>query len=238
MDIKEKTKKQNKTKLYMVSLGPADWELVTIQALKALQTSGAICVPTKSKDNSFTKSITYKIVKNLMDEYGFDKPIIPIPSPMNFKKKDWEYQVSIISQGIKEYGSVSFVTLGDAAVYSSVYYLLDIIKEEDKKLYKKTEVIAGITSFSYASSKVKKPLCLGDNRFEIIPLLGKEVPSTKIYMRPKIGMKTDEISQDGTIYTFENLNFEDEHIQKGNVEKVRKYMTLFIDFVKRGKGAK
>ncbi|MCD4757427.1 MAG: precorrin-2 C(20)-methyltransferase [Arcobacteraceae bacterium] len=219
----------------MVSLGPANWELVTIQALKALQYCGAICIPTKSEDHSFEKSITYKIVKDLMNEYGFDKPIIPVYSPMNFKKKDWQYQVDILVDSIDKYDSVSFVTLGDAAVYSTVYYLLDIIKKQDKKLYKNSVVIAGITSFSYASSKVKKPLCLGDNRFELIPLIGKEVPSTKVYMRPKIGMKTDDINENGTLYTFENLNFEGENIQKGKLEKVRKYMTLMIDFIKREK---
>jgi len=224
-----------KTKLYMVSLGPSDYELVTIKALKALKKSGAICIPTKSSDNSFKRSITYKIVKDLMNEFGFDKPIIPVYSPMNFKKKDWQYQVDLIQKGIKEYKSVSFVTLGDAAVYSTVYYLLDIIKKQDKKLYKRSEVIAGITSFSYASSRLKKPLCLGDNRFELIPLLGKEVPSTKVYMRPKVGMDTKEIDESGTIYTFENLNFQGEHIQKGKLERVRKYMTLMIDFVKREK---
>lgn len=220
------------TKLYMVSLGPANWELVTIQALKALQNCGAVCIPTKSSDHSFTRSITYKIVQDLMQEYKFTKPIIPIYSPMNFKKKDWQYQVDILEQSIKKYGSVSFVTLGDAAVYSTVYYLLDIIKKQNKKLYKKTEVIAGITSFSYASSKVKKPLCLGDNRFELIPLIGKDVPSTKVYMRPKVGMETDEIEENGTFFTFENLNFEGENIQKGKIKKVKKYMTLLIDFVK------
>ena len=227
-----------KTKLYMVSLGPSDYELVTIKALKALRTSGAICIPTKSSDNSFTKSITYKIVKDLMDEFGFNKPIIPIYSPMKFKQKDWQYQVDLIQKGIKEHGSVSFVTLGDAAVYSTVYYLLDIIKKQDKKLYKRSEVIAGITSFSYASSRIKKPLCLGDNRFELIPLIGKEVPSTKVYMRPKVGMDTSDIDETGTIYTFENLNFNGESIKKGKLEKVRKYMTLMIDFIKIKKGKK
>ncbi len=220
------------TKLYMVSLGPANWKLVTIQALKALQNCGAVCIPTKSSDHSFTRSITYKIVQDLMQEYKFTKPIIPIYSPMNFKKKDWQYQVDILEQSIEKYGSISFVTLGDAAVYSTVYYLLDIIKKQNKKLYKKTEVIAGITSFSYASSKVKKPLCLGDNRFELIPLIGKDVPSTKVYMRPKVGMGTDEIEENGTFFTFENLNFEGENIQKGKIKKVKKYMTLLIDFVK------
>jgi len=229
---------KTKMKLYMVSLGPANWELVTIQALKSLQNSGAICIPTKSSDNSFAKSITYKIVKDLMREYNFEKPIIPIYSPMNFEKKDWQYQVDIITDSIEKYGNTSFVTLGDAGVYSTVYYLLDIIKEQDENLYQKSEVVAGITSFSYASSRIKEPLCLGDNRFELIPLIGEDVSSTKVYMRPKVGLDTSKIKEDGEIYTFQNLNFTGEHIQKGKIKQVEKYMTLFIDFNKTNKGNK
>lgn len=217
----------------MVSLGAGSWELVTIQALKALQNCGAICIPTKSADRSFTKSITYKIVKDLMCEYSFEKPIVPLYAPMHFQEEDWQSQVDTLLHSIEKYGSASFVTLGDAGVYSSVYYLLDIIKEQDASLYENCEVIAGVTSFSYASARVKKPLCLGDNRFELIPLLGKKVPSTKVYMRPKIGMQTEGIKEEGELYSFENLNLEGEHIQKGKKEKVKKYMTLFIDFVTR-----
>lgn len=227
-----KSNKKDKIKLSMVSLGPGDPELVTIKGLKALKNCGAICIPTKSHDSSFARSITYKIVKRLMDEFGFDRPILPIYSPMNFKQKDWQHQVDIIQKGIKDYGSVSFVTLGDSAIYSTVYYLLDIIKKQDKKLYKKSEVIAGITSFSYASSQVKKPLCLGDTAFKIVPLLDKKVPCTTVYMRPKIGMDTAGIKENGKIHTFENLNLEGETITKGKVKKVKKYMTLFIDFIK------
>ena len=216
----------------MVSLGPGDSELITIKALRALQNSDAICIPTKSPDHTFKKSLTHKIVKKLMREHNFSKPIIPVYTPMHFKKEDWQYQVDILYKGFQEHSSLSFVTLGDSAVYSTVYYLLDIIKVQRPKLYCATEVIAGVTSFSQASAKIKKPLCVGDSRFEIVPLLDKEVPTTTIYMRPKIGMDTESIKQKGDIYTFENMNYAQENITPYKKSKVEKYMTLFIDFFK------
>ncbi len=216
----------------MVSLGPGDSELITIKALKALRNSDAICIPTKSPDQSFKKSLTHKIVTKLMEEHGFSKPIIPVYTPMHFKKEDWQYQVDILYKGFKSHNVLSFVTLGDSAVYSTVYYLLDIIKAQRPKLYCKSEVIAGVTSFSQASAKVKKPLCVGDSRFEIVPLLDKEVPCTTIYMRPKIGMDTEVIKEQGELYTFENMNYEGENISSYKKSKVEKYMTLFIDFFK------
>ena len=218
-------------KLYMVSLGPGDYELVTIKALKALQNSDIICVPTKSKDNSFKKSITYKIVKSLMSEFDFDKKIIPIYSPMRFRIQDWQREVDLILQNFENNNIVSFVTLGDSGVYSSVYYLLNLIKTQSNSIYKSCEVIPGITSFSQASARVKKPLCIGDSRFEIVPLLNKSVPTTTIYMRPKIGMDSSIIKESGDIYTFENINLENENIQNSKKKRVEKYMTLFIDFV-------
>lgn len=217
-------------KLYMVSLGPGDIELVTIKALKALKSSDAICIPTKSKDNSFKKSLTHKIVTALMREHNFTKLIIPVYTPMHFKKEDWQYQVDVIYSGFEKYDTLSFVTLGDGAVYSTVYYLLDIIKVQNPTLYCNSEVIAGVTSFSQASAKIKKPLCIGDSRFEIVPLLDREVPITTIYMRPKIGMDTDKIIEKGDIYTFENMNYKGENITPYKKSKVDKYMTLFIDF--------
>ncbi len=213
----------------MVSLGPGDFELVTLKALRVLKECDTVCVPTKS-EGSFEKSMTYKIVKKLMDEFGFPKTIVPLFAPMQFKKEDWQSQVDKIQECFKSSKSVCFVTLGDSAIYSSVYYLLDLIKEQDKELYENSEVVAGVTSFSQASAKVKKPLCVGDSALEIVPLLGYDVPKTKIYMRPKIGMDTSIIKEEGSFYTFENLNFKDESIEEVKKNKVERYMTLFIDF--------
>lgn len=219
-------------KLYMVSLGPGDYELITVKALRALKDCDAICVPTKSEERSFEKSMTYKIVNELMNEFGFKKDIIPMYTPMKFRVEDWQNQVDVITESFKKYDTLSFVTLGDSAVYSTVYYLLDLIKEQNINLYENSEVIPGVTSFSHASAKVKKPLCVGDSTFSIKPLHKENVPSSTVYMRPKIGMKTQIIEEKGDLYTFENLDFPGENILDRKKEKVDKYMTLFIDFVK------
>jgi len=219
-------------KLFMVSLGPGDIDLLTLKALESLQNSDVICVPTKSEDNSFKKSLTYKIVKKLMDKYNFIKPIVAVYTPMHFKKEDWQYQVDILYKTFQTHDTISFVTLGDAGVYSTVYYLLDIIKTQNPTLYKNSEVIPGITSFSQASAMVKKPLCVGDSKFSIEPLLDYNVPNTTVYMRPKIGMDTNCIDEQGNIYTFENINYQGEKITSSKIQKVQKYMTLFIDFFK------
>ena len=219
-------------KLFMVSLGAGDIDLVTIKALEVLKSVDAICVPTKSSDNSFSKSLTHKIVLKLMQKHEFEKELIPVYSPMRFNPEDWEEEASVVLRACEDNKKVAFVTLGDAGIYSSVYYILDIIKEKNFELYEDCEVIPGITSFSDASARIKKPLCLGDSALEIVPLLDYEVPKTKIFMRPKIGMETSNIKEEGKIYSFENLNFEGEKIYDNKIDRVKKYMTLFVDFFK------
>ncbi len=220
-------------KLYMVSLGPGDVELLTLKALNAFKDSEAICVPTKSEDRSFGKSISYKIVQNALEVLGEHKEIVPVYSPMRFLEEDWREEAAVVLKTLQRYDRVSFVTLGDAGIYSSIYYLLEIIKKEDEKVYESCEVIAGVTSFSAASARVKKPLCLGDMALHIKPINPRsKVETTEILMRPKVGMDTASLGE-GDFYTFENMYLDGECITPKKISRVKKYMTLFINFAKR-----
>ena len=217
-------------KLYLISLGPGDPELITLKALKAFQKSEAICIPTKSKEKSFEKSTAYKIVKEILKEFDLQKTLYPIYVPMKFNPKDWEREAKEILECFEKHDTVSFVTLGDAAIYSTVYYILDFIKEKNPSIYENSEVIPGITSFSLASAKIKKPLCLGDSSLEIAPFYGTS-QKTKVYMRGERGACTSHIKENGKIYTFERLTSKDEKIYPKKVDSIKHYMTLLIDFI-------
>ncbi len=216
----------------MVSLGPGDYELITLKGIRALQKSEAVCIPTKSRDGSFKRSIAYKIVKDILDDFGFEKKLVPVFVPMKFNPKDWENQADTVYRALNRYKKVSFVTLGDAGIYSTIYYMLDIIKKRDYSVWENCEVIAGVTSFSLSSAKIKKPLCLGDSRLEIIPFSNQNAKKTKVYMRPFKDMKTDFLKESGEFYTFEKLDQGEERISKGKPKMIKNYMTLIIDFIK------
>jgi precorrin-2/cobalt-factor-2 C20-methyltransferase len=217
----------------MVSLGPGDVELLTLKALNAFKECDAICVPTKSEDNTFSKSITHTIVTEALALLNIHKEIVPVYSPMRFNPQDWENEASVVLKTLEKHAKVCFVTLGDAGIYSSIYYLLDIIKERDLNVYENTQVIAGITSFSAASAVSKKALCLGDEALLIKPINPRgEVHTTEILMRPKIGMDTKVLGE-GNFYTYENMYLNDEEITPFKIEKVKRYMTLFINYVRK-----
>ncbi|HEO65279.1 MAG TPA: cobalt-precorrin-2 C(20)-methyltransferase [Spirochaetes bacterium] len=227
-------------KLYMVSLGPGAPELITIQAALALLDSEIIYVPSSSSDGSFTQSRAYTILQgfNRLAQKTMTKSFESnltefkaVYSPRKYKKEDWIRQTQQILEGLKEKDTVAFVTLGDAAIYSTVYFLLDILKE--KGMEDLVQVLPGITSFSQASARIQKPLCLGDSRLEIIPLHpSQDEKHSKVYMRPKVGESLSDLEEEGEIVSFENLNFENENFYNGCPEKVKGYMTLVIDFAK------
>lgn len=214
----------------MVSLGPGDSELLTLKALKTLQDSHAICVPTKCDNLTFERSLTHKIVCDAVELSNI--AIVPVYAPMKFKKEDWVAQADTILDTLKQHAVVSFVTLGDAAVYSTVYYLLEIIKQKEPHVFENTEVIPGVTSYSQASAKVKKPLCLGRSALEIVPIGSESPTKTTVYMRPRIGAGTENIIADQDFVTFEDLNFKGEKITYNKIPTIKRYMTLLINFIK------
>jgi len=217
-------------KLNFISLGPGDIELITIKALNLIKKSDILVVPSKSKDN-FERSITFKILQKLFKKYDFKKELYLLYSPMDFNEKTWIRQANEIIDLSKKYEKISYVTLGDAAIYSSVYYILDKIKILDKFLFENSFIVPGITSFSLASAKIKKPLALGDTAIEILPLSNLNAKKTKIYMRPHLNNEY-KFKENGEIYTFINLDLENESILKGIPKVIKKYLTLIIDFIK------
>ena len=219
----------------MVSLGPGDAQLLTYKALEAFKASDAICIPTKSSDKSFDKSISHKIVSDALKLLGIKRKLIPVYSPMQFRHDDWVAEADTILTTLKSHKTVSFVTIGDAGIYSSIYYLLDIIKAKNPQVYNNCEVIPGVTSFCAASAEVQKALCLGDEELLIKPINPRgEVKRTKILMRPKLGMHTESLGE-GDFYTFENMYLKDAKITPSKIARVKKYMTLFINFASRKK---
>ncbi len=113
--------------LYGVGVGPGDPELMTIKALKRIESSPVIAVPAKEKEKSAAYKIAVKAVANLQD-----KEILCIEMPMTRDKEKLmtahyagaEELTRVLRQG----KDIAFLTLGDPAVYSTYLYLDRLIR--------------------------------------------------------------------------------------------------------------
>jgi precorrin-2/cobalt-factor-2 C20-methyltransferase len=232
-----------------LSLGPGDPGLIPLTAVRILLDSDAIVIPTKSPDGDLSSSRTYQTLVRLEAETKdtYIKPfrlsgdgaprLIPVFTPMRYKKEDWENQLKTVLEAWRTFRQISYVTLGDAGIYSTVYYLLDLIKESEPDLHERSEVIPGITSFSQASSRVKKALCKGSTPLIIDSFSNavlteneKNSPATVVYLRPRKNLNLKDMGVTGEVITFKYLNFEGESITPGLPENPDEYLTLTIDF--------
>lgn len=158
--------------LYIVGTGPGDPELLTLKAVKALQSCPVFVTPKASvKGNSAALSI----VSQAMDISG--KEIVELHFPMRKLHSGidpelnvrvaWEKAARTVLSFLEQGKDVAFPTLGDPAVYSTGFYLFDNILEiaPDTKVV----FISGITAMSSCSAATAIPVCLGDEMLAVIP---------------------------------------------------------------------
>jgi precorrin-2/cobalt-factor-2 C20-methyltransferase len=161
--------------LHVIGVGPGDPELMTLKALKALETIKIICVPKGREEGS---SLALSIVKKAVSLD--DKEIIETHFPMKKTKtgedildsykeldKKWDEAVSIILDKLDEGMDVAFLTLGDPMFYSTFFYLYERILKLSPGM--KIIFIPGVSSINASAAAAGISLGLADEKIAILP---------------------------------------------------------------------
>ncbi len=219
--------------LYGVGVGPGDPELMTIKALKRIESSPVIAVPAKEKEKSAAYKIAVKAVANLQD-----KEILCIEMPMTRDKEKLmtahyagaEELTRVLRQG----KDIAFLTLGDPAVYSTYLYLDRLIRGAGFR----TEMVSGVPSFCAAAALLGTGLAENAEQLHLVPsAYGAEdvlkLSGTKVLM--KAGKKIPEIKKllagaDVDVYMAENCGMEGERVYHGidEIPDDAGYYSLFL----------
>ncbi len=148
-------------KLYGVGVGPGDKELLTLKAVRIIESCNVIVVPSAMSGG---KSIALEIAEDFIKK---DSEILVKHFPMGGEEQEQKIYEAFeaIEDRLKAGKDVAFLTIGDPFVYSTYIYLLNHI---EKKGYE-TETVPGITSFCACASIAKEPLVIGDEALTIIP---------------------------------------------------------------------
>lgn len=215
-----------KGKLYGVSVGPGDPELMTLKAVRIIREADVIALPHSDKDKCTAYNIAIKAVPE-MDS----KEFLMIPMPMT---KDRDKLEKAHKDGAKkvlaelEKGkTVAFLTLGDVSVYSSCQYIYQPVKEAGAQ----TELISGVPSFCAAASSLDRPLVSGEDRLHIIPASYniedcENLDGVKVLMKP--GKNIDRI-RGFKLCGVENCTMENERVFYSADEAGEPgYFSLFI----------
>ena len=141
-----------KGKLYGVSVGPGDSELLTLKAVKVINGCGVIATPITPQGNT----MALDIVKGAVDLSN--KKIIYAQFAMtkSAKANDKSHNESAneIIEQLNNGNDVAMLSIGDISVYSTFSYIMNIICESGFEC----EIVPGVPSFCAAAAKLKQSL--------------------------------------------------------------------------------
>lgn len=168
---------------YGVGIGPGDPELITLKALKRIQSTQVICAPrTKSGE-----MLALSIIATLVD-LG-DKTIIPIDSDME-RDPDKRYikyktQAMQLADYLSAGKDLVMINIGDVSIYSTVTYMADALKEMGYT----TVMVPGVPSFCAVAAALNESLTTMHEPLHVIPASSGDLksqlalPGTKILMK-------------------------------------------------------
>lgn len=170
--------------LYGVSVGPGDPELMTLKAVKIINSCDTIAIP--RTDNSHT--LAFDIAKQACKIEG--KEILYFDFLMSRDKKSLKERHDAIAQQLYPHlqkgNNIAFLCLGDISVYSTFSYISERVCNAGFKV----DICPGVTSFCAIASEVKRPLVQGNESLIIMPASCSEFDELIKHNGTKVIMKT------------------------------------------------
>lgn len=178
-------------KLYGLSVGPGDPELLTLRAARVLGEVDCVAAP----DILGSSRTALRIIEAYLE----GKELIDCPSPMTNDPartaRAYDAIAAALGEALDAGKSIAFVTLGDASVYSTWSYVNERMAARGYDV----EVVAGVPSFCAAAAALRTPLCERSEQLLVSPVstgdvnAALDVPGTKVFM--KSGKHLEELRQ-------------------------------------------
>lgn len=222
-------------RIFGVSLGPGDPDLITVKALKVLRRSDLIFYPGSLTRDGRTESY----VRPMLDSYGLDPDKLHgffLLMGLDRSAVEETYRETALKLILawNEGKQISIVCEGDLSFYASFSYLLEKLHHQHIPM----ELIPGINSFSLAAAKHQIPLCLQREKLGFLPLESsmetieqtfKEF-DTLVLMKIRIGWKTlypQLLAKEWMYYYAEHLGTENEFISSSLEELIDREIPYF-----------
>ena len=225
-----------KGKLIGIGVGPGDTDLLTIKAVKALETVPVICSPKSAKEKeSIALSIVNPIIEKRKDykRLMLVQPLFPMIEDQKELEKYWDSASELIANYLDSGRDVAFITLGDPSIFSTFSYVQERLKDRYV-----VETIPGITSFTACASAVDMPLVEKNEVLTVVPKIDNRLNEIMDYSDCVVLMKasrnTEKLEEiikakdkEKIIKSVENCTRENEKVVDG-FSSEKPYLTTTI----------
>ena len=151
--------------LYGVGVGPGDPDLMTLKAVKVLQSVRLVFAARSSKNDH---SIALAAARPHMPA---DVRIKTLAFPMIRKQGEleeaWAANAAEVLEELDAGADAAFLTLGDPLTYSTFGYLLEAVRSRAPEVLIQT--IPGITAYQAAAARLNLPLAQGEESLTVVP---------------------------------------------------------------------
>ena len=175
-----------KGKLYGVSVGPGDPELMTLKAAACIRKCPVLAAPRTSAGNSLALTIAADIVN--IAEKQIEYLDLPMTRNQNLLDKRQNAAADRIAAHLDAGQDVAVLNLGDASLYSSYSYLCRILLDRGYN----AETIPGVTSFCACAAVVNRSLTSMNMPLHILPASMPDLSAALALPGGKVLMKSGQ----------------------------------------------
>ena len=156
-------------RLVGVGMGPGDPQLVTVKAVRVLQSADLVVVPVMDPHEQGRAEAT---VRAHVDHDRLRRLVFALDdrggaTPQ--RRAAWETAADAVAAQLREHGgTVAFATIGDPNVYSTFAYLADAVRERVPEVA--VETVPGITAMQDLAARSGTVLCEGTESLALLPL--------------------------------------------------------------------
>ena len=148
---------------YAVGIGPGSPDLLTIRAMRIIESADIILSPQ-------AKGTNRSLALNAIEPYLREQQVMTVNYPMqrngNNTRERWKTVAEEVLEKLQQGKSVAMITIGDPLIFATTSYLLYALADELDK--EQIHLVPGISAFQIAASRFHEPLTLQEDRLTLM----------------------------------------------------------------------
>ena len=148
---------------YAVGIGPGSPDLLTVRAVKIIESADIILTPQ-------AKGTNRSLALNAIGPYLSEQEIMTVNYPMQRNgsntRQRWNSVAADVLEKLQQNKSVAMITIGDPLIFATTSYLLHGLTDGLTK--EKIHLVPGISAFQIGASRFHDPLTLQEDRLMLM----------------------------------------------------------------------